>query len=85
MAMSAPSHDAELEVHLRDVIREELAADRRSRTDMYWWIAVVVVFGPFALVGGAVVAVVLGATALLGLGTRLIRARRERGGASFDA
>ena len=32
--MSARHHDAELEAHLRKVIREELEAARKSRTDM---------------------------------------------------
>ena len=78
--MSVPSHDAELEAHLRRVIREELAEERESRANTYWWIAAVVCFGPFVLVGGAVIAVALlvaiGTLRAATWGVRTVRAHR---------
>ena len=73
--MSAPSYDAAYEAHLREVIREELEAEREvareDRENWFWWIATLVVFGPFAL------AAVAGAFAL-DLGAKAIWAVRRR-------
>jgi hypothetical protein len=73
--MSAPPYDAEYEAHLRQVIREELEADRKARSGWFWWAASLIVFGPFAL---AAAALVLLATAITHFGAKAIWAIRRR-------